>query len=69
MYVINQDSFYRELSPDEQKRAKSFKFNFDHPDAVDIQAVSSSFVCLSNGIEFHIYTRGLFSVNRYICFL
>jgi uridine kinase len=28
---INQDSFYRELSPDEKVKAAKGNFNFDHP--------------------------------------
>ena len=29
--IISQDSFYRELSPEEAKDAKVGNFNFDHP--------------------------------------
>jgi uridine kinase len=39
VYIINQDSFYRTLTPDEMERAQKFKFNFDHPDAVDLNAM------------------------------
>ena len=29
--IINQDSFYRDLTPDEHKRAMKGEYNFDHP--------------------------------------
>ncbi|XP_054712388.1 uridine-cytidine kinase 2-B-like [Uloborus diversus] len=32
---ISQDSFYKELSSEEKKKASKGKYNFDHPDAFD----------------------------------
>ncbi|KAG9510837.1 Uridine-cytidine kinase [Fragariocoptes setiger] len=37
--LVKQDSFYRRLSDEEQALAKKGCFNFDHPDAVDDQAI------------------------------
>lgn len=37
--LIKQDSFYRSLTPEELSLAKKGCFNFDHPDAVDDQAM------------------------------
>lgn len=37
--LIKQDSFYRNLQNDELNSAKLGKFNFDHPDAIDDQAM------------------------------
>lgn len=34
--IISQDSFYRNLAPDEHQRAIRGNFNFDHPDAFDM---------------------------------
>lgn len=33
--IINQDSFYRNLTPQEALQAKKGEFNFDHPDAFE----------------------------------
>ncbi|XP_048245325.1 uridine-cytidine kinase 2-like [Haliotis rufescens] len=33
--IVCQDSFYRNLTPDEGKRANKGEFNFDHPDSFD----------------------------------
>ncbi|XP_062571320.1 uridine-cytidine kinase 2-like isoform X1 [Saccostrea cucullata] len=33
--IINQDTFYRPLTPEENARALKGEFNFDHPDAFD----------------------------------
>uniref|UniRef100_A0A915JWZ7 Uridine kinase n=1 Tax=Romanomermis culicivorax TaxID=13658 RepID=A0A915JWZ7_ROMCU len=35
--IVTQDSFYRELTDDEKKRAFVGNFNFDHPDAINQQ--------------------------------
>ena len=32
---IPQESFYRELTPEEQEQAENGIFNFDHPNAID----------------------------------
>lgn len=37
--LIKQDSFYRQLTPDELALARKGCFNFDHPDAIDEQAM------------------------------
>ena len=31
VFIISQDSFYRNLSPEEHQLALQGKFNFDHP--------------------------------------
>ncbi|CAL8278611.1 unnamed protein product [Merluccius merluccius] len=33
--IINQDSFYRNLTPDQKAKALKGQYNFDHPDAFD----------------------------------
>ena len=40
VFVINQDSFYRKFNDRELKNAAKFEFNFDHPNAVDLEKVS-----------------------------
>ncbi|XP_075238785.1 uridine-cytidine kinase 2-like [Convolutriloba macropyga] len=37
VFVINQDSFYRKFNDRELKNAAKFEFNFDHPNAVDLE--------------------------------
>lgn len=37
--LIKQDSFYRQLTAEESMLAKKACFNFDHPDAIDEQAM------------------------------
>lgn len=39
VFVINQDSFYRKFNERELKNAAKFEFNFDHPNAVDLEAL------------------------------
>jgi len=39
---ISQDSFYKELNPDEHSRACKGHYNFDHPDAFDDQLILST---------------------------
>jgi len=39
---ISQDSFYRELTPQETLCAQKGLFNFDHPDAFDIQLMEAT---------------------------
>ena len=40
MFVINQDSFYRNLNEKELQNAAKFHFNFDHPNAINLDKVS-----------------------------
>ncbi|ODM98440.1 putative uridine-cytidine kinase [Orchesella cincta] len=37
--TIAQDSFYKQLSPDESKKAAKGQYDFDHPNALDIDLV------------------------------
>lgn len=47
--LIKQDSFYRELSSDELALAKMCRYNFDHPDAIDDQAMYKALTDILNG--------------------
>jgi len=47
--TLAQDSFYRELSADENARALKGEFNFDHPDAFEHQLMLSTLNDLRNG--------------------
>ena len=38
---LSQDSFYKELQPDEIILANKGMFNFDHPDAFDVELMES----------------------------
>lgn len=49
MALIKQDSFYRQLSPDELALAKKGAFNFDHPDAIDDEAMYQALRSILNG--------------------
>ncbi|XP_061164035.1 uridine-cytidine kinase 2-like isoform X2 [Saccostrea echinata] len=40
--IINQDTFYRPLTPEENIRALKGEFNFDHPDAFDYDFMSQT---------------------------
>lgn len=48
--LIKQDSFYRNLSPAELVQAKKGCFNFDHPDAVDDEAIYQALRDILNGV-------------------
>ncbi|XP_078459591.1 uridine-cytidine kinase 2 isoform X2 [Lampetra planeri] len=37
--ILSQDSFYRELSPEQSARAAKGQFNFDHPEAFDNELI------------------------------
>lgn len=39
---ISQDSFYRELTPQEKAKAEKGQFNFDHPDAFNDDLILST---------------------------
>ena len=41
MVHLSQDSFYRELNPQEITKANKGMFNFDHPDAFDNELMES----------------------------
>ena len=46
--IISQDSFYRELSPEEGEDAKVGNFNFDHPGDFLLS------VCFNNSLQFQL---------------
>lgn len=48
--LIKQDSFYRQLTPEELALAKKGCFNFDHPDAIDEQAMCQALRDILNGV-------------------
>lgn len=48
--LIKQDSFYRDLSPDQLIQAKKGSFNFDHPDAVDDRKILKALKDILDGL-------------------
>lgn len=55
--IVKQDSFYRDLTADEHERAKRGEYNFDHPDAFDINLIKSFLMDIKagRGIELPMY--------------
>jgi len=49
--MISQDAFYRDLTDAEKSSAYKGEFNFDHPDAFDLQLMSSTLQQLRTGHE------------------
>ncbi|KAL9653512.1 hypothetical protein ABK040_002145 [Willaertia magna] len=47
--VISQDSFYRNLTPEEKQLAKNSDYDFDHPDAFDYAIFEEAIKELKNG--------------------
>jgi pantothenate kinase len=47
--VVCQDSFYRELTPEQRQLAKAKKYNFDHPKAFDNEFLLRVLTDLKNG--------------------
>lgn len=48
--LIKQDSFYRELTPEELALARKGCFDFDHPDAIDEKAMFEALKNILNGV-------------------
>ena len=46
---ISQDSFYRDLNPEELALAKKSEYNFDHPRTIDDEAIYKLLEDLSAG--------------------
>jgi len=46
---ISQDSFYRDLTPDQMVLAKKSEYNFDHPDTIDDEEIFSLLTDLAAG--------------------
>eukprot|EP00227_Mantoniella_beaufortii_P008848 CAMPEP_0197575762 /NCGR_PEP_ID=MMETSP1326-20131121/1041_1 /TAXON_ID=1155430 /ORGANISM="Genus nov. species nov., Strain RCC2288" /LENGTH=468 /DNA_ID=CAMNT_0043138581 /DNA_START=162 /DNA_END=1565 /DNA_ORIENTATION=- len=55
--LIAQDSFYRGLTPAEHGAANVSKYNFDHPDAIDVQELVKTLkaLLLRNKVEVPVY--------------
>ncbi|CAL1536582.1 unnamed protein product [Lymnaea stagnalis] len=47
--IISQDSFYRDLTPEEHKRADKGGYNFDHPDAFDVELMRNTLLDVKAG--------------------
>ncbi|PVD22545.1 hypothetical protein C0Q70_18361 [Pomacea canaliculata] len=47
--IIGQDSFYRNLTPEEHHRAVRGNFNFDHPDAFDLDLMIRTMKDVASG--------------------
>ncbi|KAJ6949292.1 uridine kinase-like protein 1 [Populus alba x Populus x berolinensis] len=50
--LVNQDSFYRGLTPEESKRVH--EYNFDHPDAFDTEQLLDCIQKLRGGQSYHV---------------
>lgn len=48
---ISQDSFYRDLNPEDLALAKKSEYNFDHPRTIDDDAIYTLLEDLSNGTQ------------------
>lgn len=46
---LSQDSFYRDLVPDDQALAKKSEYNFDHPRSIDDDSILKVLEDISNG--------------------
>ena len=47
--AISQDSFYRDLTPEQLIQAKKSEYNFDHPDTIADEEIYSLLLDLANG--------------------
>uniref|UniRef100_A0A0B6ZG05 uridine/cytidine kinase n=1 Tax=Arion vulgaris TaxID=1028688 RepID=A0A0B6ZG05_9EUPU len=47
--IISQDSFYRELTPEEHKKASRGEYNFDHPDAFNVELMRKVLMDVKDG--------------------
>uniref|UniRef100_A0A672T6I4 Uridine-cytidine kinase 2b n=1 Tax=Sinocyclocheilus grahami TaxID=75366 RepID=A0A672T6I4_SINGR len=52
--ILSQDSFYRELTPEQKAKALKGQFNFDHPDAFDNELVMKTLQDIIQGETVHI---------------
>lgn len=50
MALIKQDSFYKSLTPEQLALAKKGCYNFDHPDAIDDQAIYQTLKDILSGV-------------------
>jgi uridine kinase len=55
--IISQVSFYRNLTPEEHKRASKGEYNFDHPDAFDVDLMYKTLIEVKEGkrVELPVY--------------
>lgn len=54
LVILSQDSFYRELTPEQKAKALKGQFNFDHPDAFDNELVMKTLRDIIQGETVHI---------------
>lgn len=47
--ILSQDSFYRELTPEQKAKALKGQFNFDHPDAFDNELIMQTLRLILQG--------------------
>ncbi|KAL8562413.1 Uridine-cytidine kinase 2-B [Nucella lapillus] len=66
VYIISQDSFYRNLTPEEHQRAVAGKFNFDHPDAFDMELMSQTLKDIAAGKTVEIPSYDYVSHKRMV---
>ncbi|KAK7478448.1 hypothetical protein BaRGS_00030294 [Batillaria attramentaria] len=62
--IISQDSFYRNLTPEEHQRAIRGNFNFDHPDAFDMDLMIQTMKDIASGKTVEIPTYDYVSHKR-----
>jgi len=47
--TVSQDSFYRDLTPEEHERAQRGEYNFDHPDSLDLELMKRTLLEIKAG--------------------
>ncbi|XP_051990534.1 uridine-cytidine kinase 2-B isoform X1 [Xyrauchen texanus] len=52
--ILSQDSFYKELTPEQKAKALKGQFNFDHPDAFDSDLIMKTLGDILHGKTVHI---------------
>ncbi len=73
LVILSQDSFYRELTPEQKAKALKGQFNFDHPGTLMLLKRSevriySSITCIhgmAHKVTMHIRTNGVLSVFNF----
>ncbi|KAK6311169.1 hypothetical protein J4Q44_G00192240 [Coregonus suidteri] len=62
--ILSQDSFYRELTPEQKAKALKGQFNFDHPDAFDNELVTQTLWQIMQGKTVQIPVYDFFTHSR-----
>ncbi|CDQ92647.1 unnamed protein product [Oncorhynchus mykiss] len=62
--ILSQDSFYKELTPEQKAKALKGQFNFDHPDAFDNELVMKTLWQIMQGKTVQIPVYDFFTHSR-----